>query len=58
VVINAVGGEAHAYDNAAMPEVSFTDPEVASVSLTEVRALGQGIDVKTSLATLDHVPRW
>ncbi len=56
--LNAVGGEEHSYDNAAMPEVIFTDPQVASVGLTETQARGQGIDVKTSLITLDHVPRY
>jgi len=56
--LNAVGGKERSYDNAVMPEVIFTDPQVASVGLTEARALGQGIDVKTSLITLDHVPRY
>lgn len=56
--LNAVGGEEHRYDNTAMPEVIFTDPQAASVGLTETRARGQGIDVKTSLITLDHFPRY
>ncbi|WP_417461181.1 mercury(II) reductase [Kordiimonas sp.] len=56
--LNAIGGEERPYDNAAMPEVVFTDPQVASVGLTAAQARGQGIDVKTSLITLDHVPRY
>jgi mercuric reductase len=56
--LNAVGGEKRSYDNAVMPEVIFTDPQVASVGLTETQARGHGIDVKTSLITLDHVPRY
>ncbi|WP_286829259.1 MULTISPECIES: mercury(II) reductase [Kordiimonas] len=55
---NAVGDEEPRYDNAAMPEVIFTDPQVATVGLTEAKARNQGIDVKTSLITLDHVPRY
>lgn len=56
--LNAIGGDERHYDNATMPEVIFTDPQVAAVGLTEAQARGQGIDVKTSLITLDHVPRY
>ena len=54
---NAVGGNAERYDNAAMPAVVFTDPQVASVGLTEAAAHARGIKVKTSLLPLDAVPR-
>lgn len=54
---NAVGGNEHRYDNAAMPAVVFTDPQVASVGLTETAARAQGLDVKVSLLPLDQVPR-
>ena len=40
-----------------MPAVVFTDPQVASVGLTEASARLQGRDVKISLLTLDNVPR-
>jgi mercuric reductase len=40
-----------------MPAVVFTDPQVASVGLTEVNARLSGLDVETSVLTLDHVPR-
>ena len=54
---NAVEGNAHRYDNSAMPSVIFTDPQVASVGLTETAARAQGLDVKVSLLPLDAVPR-
>ena len=37
--------------------VVFTDPQVASVGLTEAGARTQKIEVKTSILTLDNVPR-
>ena len=54
---NAVLGGAERYDNAAMPWVVFTDPQVAGVGLTEAQARDVGHDVKTSVLTLDNVPR-
>ncbi|MDP3958790.1 MAG: mercury(II) reductase [Pseudorhodobacter sp.] len=53
---NAMGG-AERYDNAAMPWVVFTDPQVAGVGLTEAQALAAGHPVKTSVLSLDNVPR-
>lgn len=55
---NALNGNAHAYDNSAMPAVVFTDPQVASVGITEAEARTRGLDVKTSVITLDNVPRF
>ena len=40
-----------------MPEVVFTDPQVATVGLTEAAAKAQGIAVRTSILSLEHVPR-
>lgn len=54
---NALNGDTLAYDNTAMPAVMFTDPQVASVGLTESLAREIGIDAKTSVLTLDNVPR-
>lgn len=54
---NAVTGNQHRYDNSAMPAVVFSDPQVASVGLTETAARAQGLEVKTSLLPLDAVPR-
>ena len=56
-VNNALGLEPMAYDNAAMPWVVFTDPQVAGVGLTEAQAREAGHEVKTSLIGLDNVPR-
>lgn len=54
---NAMNGDTLIYDNTAMPAVVFTDPQVASVGMTEAFARENGIDVKTSVLTLDNVPR-
>jgi mercuric reductase len=54
---NAMNGNSLAYDNSIMPAVVFTDPQVASVGLTEAEARNRGIDIKTSVLTLDNVPR-
>ena len=54
---NALNGDARRYDNLAMPAVVFTDPQVASVGLTEAAAMAQGIGVRTSTLALDNVPR-
>jgi mercuric reductase len=55
--INALEGNERRYDNAAMPSVVFTDPQVATAGLTEAEAKARGHDVKASLITLDNVPR-
>lgn len=54
---NALNGDALSYDNAAMPWVVFTDPQVAGVGLTEAQAVAAGHEVKTSVVPLDQVPR-
>jgi len=45
------------YDNAAMPWVVFTDPQVAGVGLSEAQARAAGHEVRTSVIGLDNVPR-
>ena len=55
---NALSENEHAYDNSTMPAVVFTDPQVATVGLTEAEAKAKGIEVKTSVITLDNVPRF
>jgi len=55
--LNALNGDARRYDNLAMPAVVFTDPQVASVGLTEAAAKAQGIEIRTSTLSLDNVPR-
>ncbi|MFO1112267.1 MAG: mercury(II) reductase [Bradyrhizobium sp.] len=54
--INMTGGEA-ALDLSAMPAVVFTDPQVATVGLTEAEARAKGLEVDTRQLTLDNVPR-
>ncbi len=54
---NALNSNNHSYDNSAMPSVVFTDPQVASVGLTEAAAAAAGYEVKTSFLGLEHVPR-
>jgi mercuric reductase len=56
--LNCVNGNSLVYDNQAMPEVIFSDPQVSGVGLTEQQARSQGYQVKTSTITLDHVPRF
>lgn len=55
---NALNGNRAKYDNATMPAVVFTDPQVATVGLTEARAEARGHDVKVSVVTLENVPRF
>jgi mercuric reductase len=53
---NAFGGQ-EVYDNATMPAVTFTDPQVASVGHTEASAERAGMRVKISVLPLNAVPR-
>ncbi|MFQ5551244.1 MAG: mercury(II) reductase [Gemmatimonadales bacterium] len=54
---NALNGNARRYDASSMPAIVFTDPQVASVGLTEGEAQGKGIAVRTSVLPLSAVPR-
>jgi mercury(II) reductase len=54
---NALNGDINRYDASAIPTVVFTDPQVASVGLTEAAARQQGVPVKTSVLPLDRIPR-
>lgn len=54
--INMTGGEA-ALDLSALPAVVFTDPQVATVGLSEAEAHQQGIATDSRLLTLDNLPR-
>lgn len=54
---NALNGDSLRYDNSAMPAVVFTDPQVASVGLTEAAARAAGHAVRVSAISLDQVPR-
>lgn len=54
---NALNGDKRRYDASSMPAIVFTDPQVASVGLTEAEARSQGLAVQTSTIALDQVPR-
>ncbi|MFQ5565124.1 MAG: mercury(II) reductase [Paracoccaceae bacterium] len=54
---NALNGDSLRYDRSAMPAVVFTDPNVATVGLTEAAAKDAGIDAKTTVLGLENVPR-
>ncbi len=54
--INMTGGDA-ALDLTTVPAVVFTDPQVATVGLSEQAAHVNGVDTDSRLLTLDNVPR-
>jgi mercuric reductase len=54
---NAMNSNSLSYDNSVVPAVVFTDPQVASVGLTQAQAQAQGMEVRTSVLTMDNVPR-
>ena len=54
--INMTGGDA-ALDLSAMPTVVFTDPQVATVGLSEAEAHDEGIETISRMLSLENVPR-
>jgi mercuric reductase len=56
-VENALSGAGRVYDLTALPHVTFTDPQIASVGLTERQAKAKGLRVQTALLPLEHIPR-
>ncbi len=54
--INMTGGEA-VLDLTTMPTVVFTDPQVATVGLSELEAQNKGIKFVSRTLSLDKVPR-
>ena len=54
---NALNGNNRQYDNSVVPEVVFTDPQVAHVGLTEAAAREAEYSVITSILGLENVPR-
>ncbi|MDW4330447.1 FAD-dependent oxidoreductase, partial [Staphylococcus saprophyticus] len=57
VADNAIGGLNKKLDLSVVPGVTFTNPGVATVGLTEEQAKEKGYEVKTSVLPLDAVPR-
>lgn len=54
---NALNLSGRVYDLTAVPRVTFTDPQIASVGLTEGQAREKGYDVRTSVIHAKDVPR-
>lgn len=54
---NALTGSQKPLDLSAMPAVVFTDPQIATVGLTEAEARTRAYDVQVSKVDLVHVPR-
>lgn len=54
--INMTGGDAK-LDLSTMPAVIFTDPQVATVGLTETQAISNGFDVISRVLAMENVPR-
>ncbi|PKH05925.1 mercury(II) reductase [Moritella sp. Urea-trap-13] len=54
--INMTGGNAE-LNLSSMPAVIFTDPQVATVGLTETQAESQGIETDSRVLDMENVPR-
>ena len=54
---NALGGNQRRYDLTALPRVTFTDPAVASVGVTEAQARAAGAEVRVAQLPMTYVPR-
>ncbi len=54
---NALRGGHETVDYAGLPDVVFTDPQLASAGLTEAQALAAGYQCDCRLLGLDNVPR-
>ncbi|RLA42395.1 MAG: mercury(II) reductase, partial [Gammaproteobacteria bacterium] len=54
--VNMTGGEA-SINLSAMPAVIFTDPQVATVGLSEDQANAKSIETDSRVLALEHVPR-
>ena len=54
---NALTGNTRRRDLSAVPSVTFTDPAVASVGLTEAEARARGIEPLVSRLPMEHVAR-
>lgn len=54
---NALTGEGKILNLKILPDVIFSDPQVARVGLSEAEAQSGGYDVKITTLPLEHVPR-
>ena len=54
---NALGDGDKRYDLSVVPRVTFTDPAVASVGMTEAEARSGGLPIAVSKLPMSYVPR-
>lgn len=54
---NAVTGSTRRVDNRVVPRVTFTDPQIAAVGVTEAEARAAGLDIDVRRLDLTNVPR-
>jgi len=54
---NAIAGGHRRMDYTAMPRVTFTEPQIAAVGLTDEEANGQGFDCECRVVELEYIPR-
>jgi pyruvate/2-oxoglutarate dehydrogenase complex dihydrolipoamide dehydrogenase (E3) component len=52
IVADILGREHHAAEYHAVPRVTFTDPEIGSVGLTEAQAREQGLAVRAAISPI------
>lgn len=57
VIADILGQQHHPAEYHAVPRVTFTDPEIGSVGLSEAQAREQGIDVRTGLTQIPSSAR-
>lgn len=57
VVASVLGQQASPAEYHAVPRVTFTDPEIGSVGLTEAQARERGLDVKTAISVIGESAR-
>jgi pyruvate/2-oxoglutarate dehydrogenase complex dihydrolipoamide dehydrogenase (E3) component len=56
-VADIIGSDHDAASYAALPRVTFTDPEIGAAGLTEEQAREAGVDVRTALQRVPHTAR-
>lgn len=54
---NALNGDGRRYDLSVVPRVTFTDPAIASIGLTEAQARAEIANVRVSTLPMSYVPR-
>ena len=57
VIADVLGREHHGAEYHAVPRVTFTDPEIGSVGITEAQARDQGMEVRTCLSQIPSSAR-